>query len=204
MSGARDPMGRPILSPKIDLGQTYERDVRFIDDGQVTTWDGRPVYLRDLIKRRWGWPKKAAIAAASFLKSQDGTARLWVANPERTQQQQLLFAAIPSLLDWLCAGLANGSSKEAEDCYHEIVGVNVSFTHAISDDGLIRDVTGALARRLGCTPEDVREATSYNTGGPVVLMRVDTDRFGHEGDRDGCMGCSAVTGHFNGCPVGSR
>lgn len=199
MSGARDPMGRPILSPKIDLGQTYERDVRFIDDGQVTTWDGRPVYLRDLIKRRWGWPKKAAIAAAAFLKAQDGTARLWVANPERTQQQQLLFASIPSLLDRLCAGLANGSSKEAEDCDHEIIGVNVTFSRSIADDGFVRDVTAALARRLGCASDDVRAVTQYNTGSPVVSMRVDTAHFGNEGSTMGCSECNASSGHFSSC-----
>ena len=191
----------------MDIGQTFERDVRFVEDGQVTTWDGRPVYLRDLIKRRWGWPKKAAVHAAAVLKEQYRTlgtpVRLYVQQPERGQQQQALFTVAPELLDFLLSGLANGSSKEAEDCDHEIVGVNVSFVRGVDDDGLVRDITSALAKRFAISVDDVREVTAYNTSGPVVTLRVDTSCIAQEAGVEGCSRCLGVGMHFAGCERGA-
>jgi hypothetical protein len=186
------------------IGETYERHVRSIEDGTVRTWDGRPVYFYALIRRRWGWPKKAALAAAAFIKqmaeAQGRPVLLWVQNPERTQQQEILFAGIPDLRDMLCAGLANGSSKEAEDCDSLVVGVNVAFTRAVDDDGLVNGITHALAARFGCAPDNMREAVTYNTGSPLVTMRVDVDRFTAEPNTPGCVKCMSAEGHFPGCP----
>jgi len=93
------------------------------------------------------------------------------------QQQTLLFTTNPELLRLLCDGLAKGSSKEAEDCDHDMIGINIGFSRAISDDGLIRDITGAIANRLGCNPDEARASTVYNTGRPVVSMLVDVTPF---------------------------
>jgi hypothetical protein len=163
------------------IGETYAREVRFIEDGQVQTWDGRNVFFHSLIKRRWGWPKKAANAAAAVIvahaKSMGTVPRIWVQEPERSQQQSILFSALPDLVQMLCAGLAGGSSREAEDCDHQIVGINVELSRAIDDDGLVNGITGSLAARFGCAPSDVREATRYHTGSPVVSMKVDVSKF---------------------------
>jgi len=57
----------------MEIGETYRSDVKSIKDGDVLTWDGRPVHFRTLIKRRWGWPKRAASLAAEKLKEWAGS-----------------------------------------------------------------------------------------------------------------------------------
>lgn len=167
-----------------EIGQTWAAGVDCVREGSVTTWDGRTVAFKSLVQRRWGWPKKAAHAAARWLmeqaRSRGEPAVLWVNNPWRRQQQADVFAGVPGIVDDLCSGLARGGSKEAEDADHEIVGVEVRFDRSITDDGLVRDVTNVLANRLGTTAESLREHTTYDTGGPVVVMRVRTSAFENE------------------------
>jgi len=165
----------------MEIADTY-RDVRFIEDGMIEDRHGRRLNMLDLVKRRWGWPKKAATLAARWIfehavMSGSEPARIWVMQPERGQQQQLLFSSIPELLDALLAGLANGSSREALDCDNEIAGVHVNFTRAVTDDGFIRDVIEAIARRMNVTAHEVRAASTINTTTPVATLRVDVAAF---------------------------
>lgn len=165
----------------LEIADTYGNEVRCIQDGEARTWDDRPVHFRDVISRRWGWPKASATIAAAYIKAQakehGHPALIWLHDDERLAQQCALVAALPELLPALLLGLANRSSREALDADHELIGVNVSFRRAVTDDGMVNYVIGALARRFDCAPQDVREATNVNTSGPIAHLLVDTERF---------------------------
>lgn len=166
----------------MEIADTYSRSIKFVEDGTIHDRHGRVLNLRDIIKRRWGWPKKAANLAAEVIfqracMSGDEPARIWVAQPERWQQQQVVFAAVPDLLGALMSGLCNGSSREAHDCDHDIVGISLSFTRGITDDGMVRNVIDAVARRMDCTADEVRSSSAINSSAPVVSIRVDVAAF---------------------------
>lgn len=195
----------------MQIGETYAPHVVSVQEGDVRTYDGRIVCFRDLVKRRWGWPKKAAIAATDFmvlLSRETGLKPvLWVADPYRTQQQQMLFGNIPGLLDMLCAGLAIGSSKEAVDCDAPVRVLQVNFDVNVDDDGLVRDVTAVIAKRLGCSTQALRDVTKYNTTSTFVTLEVPASKFGHEGDSDStsCALCMGKSGsHYDGCKGAKR
>ena len=165
----------------MELGQTYAVGVDSVVDGSVVTWDGRVVNFKSLVQRRWGWPKKAAHAAAEWIKEQAKArgvpAVLWVTNPRRREQQDEVFRALPMLLVDLCSGLARGSSKEAEDADHEIREVHVVFDQLVSDDGMVREIVHVLANKFGATANDVRAVCRFDTGTPVVTLRVAASQF---------------------------
>jgi hypothetical protein len=170
------------VDDKLEIADTYgNADVPCIQDGQTVTWDGRPVHLRDVITRRWGWPKSSALMAAMHLKDQarehGHSAVVWIRDAERDAQQRELYAAIPDLLRTQNTGLANRSSREAYDADHELIGVNISFRRSVSDDGMVNFIIGALARRFACAPNDMRAATNVNTSGTVAHLLVDAERF---------------------------
>jgi hypothetical protein len=149
----------------MEIGETWATGVDCVRDGDVLTWDGRVVPFKVLVQRRWGWPKKAAHAAAKWIadKAPQGQKPiLWVNNPWRKHQQDEVFAALPELRDDLCSGLARGGSKEALDADLELDRVEIVFDSPISDDGFVREVVHALALRFGASADDVRAATYFN------------------------------------------
>lgn len=190
------------------LGETYQEGVVSLCEGEIVRFDGGVMCLRDLIKRRWGWPKKAAVAAADFLnllarESGSGSKPvLWVGDPYRQQQQQMLFECIPGLVEMLCVGLANGSSKESMHCETPVKSISIRFDRSIDDDGLIKEITSTIARRLGCSTIDLRSVTKYITTGSSITLDVPVSRFGHEGGEDdsSCNNCMGKNGsHFGDC-----
>jgi hypothetical protein len=155
-----------------------------VRDGEVFTWDGRRIGFRSLVQRRWGWPKKSAHAAADWIvENSPNPAILWLNNPHRSRQQEEVIAAIPELFIDLCSGLARGGSinvskrREFSSLSRMINGVMVSFDVPITDDGLVRGVINVLANRLGCSPEELRSETHYDTTGDLARIRVRTSAF---------------------------
>ena len=160
----------------------WERGLDCLQDGDVETHDGRPVHFRSLLKRRWGWPKKAAYRAADFLleeaKRADREAVLWLSKRKRDEQQRRLFAALPELLEDLTHGLSRGvAQREAFDASHEIDSILLAFDDPISDDGLSAEVLQAVASRLGTNVDELRGAVRFDTATPELRFLVESSRF---------------------------
>lgn len=165
----------------MEIAEMWARGVDVLEEGQVLSWDGRVVPFKNILKRRWGWPKKAAGMAADWIqheaKERGATPVLWVSNPWRADQQREVIAKVQGILEALFSGMARGASKESLDADAPIVGVEIDFDREITDDGLIRDITGAIANRFGASNDDVRKACTYRTTTPVVKMSVMSSRF---------------------------
>lgn len=161
--------------------EMWEDGVESISDGDVFTHDGRPVHFRSLVKRRWGWPKKAAYMAADHLlelaRSSGSPAVIWVSKKHRQRQQEELFEQIPDLLDALTHGLSRGAQREIFDAGHELRSITVRFRELLSDDGLSAGILHALAARLGTTVFDLRPAIHFNTGDRDLIFTVDAGGF---------------------------
>lgn len=160
--------------------EMWHPDVTVIADGDVVTEDGRPVNFRGLLKRRWGWPKKAAYMAADHLLEQArlrGTvAVLRVADRDREMQQDYLMKQIPGLDSALRTGLARGASREINDASHEITGIEIRLREPICDDGLTTAVLDAIGRRFGVSAAAAREHVHFDTETSEILMEVNVAR----------------------------
>lgn len=162
--------------------EMWERGVDRIEDGEVFTYDGRPVHFRALLKRRWGWPKKAAYRAADFIieaaEQQGRRPSIWVEKEQQTKQQLALLDAMPNLLEDLLHGLGRSSQREVFDASHELKSLMVSFADTISDDGFTNGVLHALAVRFGTTVVELREhSVRFNTTTDHVSFHVEPDRY---------------------------
>ena len=151
-------------------------------DGEVLNCHGRPVHLRALIQRRWGWPKKAAYAAADFLREESGRsgrpAMLWLDNPHRDEQQNRIINSLgPGVLADLFSGLARGGSRERHDAAQPIQSITIQFDNLVEDSGMIKGILGAIANRMGCNMEELREASHFSTRTSDVKILVSAGRF---------------------------
>jgi hypothetical protein len=166
----------------IDELALWADGIEEIEDGTVTNHEGRPVHFRSLVKRRWGWPKKAAYRAADYLleaaRENDSRAVLAVSKRRRDAQQKALFEELPGLLEDLLHGLSRGvAQREAIDASHVIRSLEVAFDYPISDDGFSADVLHAIANRLGCSVEELRGAIRFDTGTPDLVFDVRAEGF---------------------------
>lgn len=152
-----------------------------VREGEALRFDGRPLSMRTLIQRRWGWPKRAAIMVSAYLRAEEERTGqpcvLRLTNPQMAIQQAYMFREIPDLISALCSGLANGNTREEHDADRMVAAVMVLFDKPFTDDGLIRDITKVLANRLGCNPEEIRAVTKYDTSTPHVRMDVRSSDF---------------------------
>lgn len=138
--------------------------------GEVTAWDGRVLTCVQVLQRRWGWPRKAATAAADVLQYRDATPIIWVKGKRRTAQQRKILNDHPEILDHLIAGLARGSSKERWSD-KPLKGVVVSLDEPRDDDGFVTGVLDLLADTHGCSTHDVRERCEFDTTTDAVFVR---------------------------------
>lgn len=140
--------------------QLWREDVASVADGDVHTWDGRPVHFRALVQRRWGWPKQAAFKAADFLLAEAAhrseRAVLHLTWEGRTVQQDDLFQRIPDLRQMLCTGMAQRAHRDIYHASDVVESITVRFAQPVTDDGLTRMIIHALATRFGCTTEELR------------------------------------------------
>jgi hypothetical protein len=167
---------------KIDELALWRDGIEEIEDGTVETHEGRAVPFRSLVKRRWGWPKKAAYRAADYLleqaEAEGRPAVLAVSKRKRDEQQRALFRELPGLLEDLLHGLSRGvAQREAIDASHIIRSLEIAFDRPITDDGFSRDVLHALANRLGTSVEELRSAIRFDTGTPDLVFEVKAERF---------------------------
>lgn len=145
-----------------------------VEDGEVME-DGRPVRLRVILQRRWGWPRAAANAAAEILRARaaPGRAVVHLVGAERMQQQQELLRSHPDLVTGLCEGLARGKVHTDE---HEaglrIRRVEVALSHTVHNLGLVSNILALLEQRFGSQLNDV-VITPHGAGtNPAVAIAV--------------------------------
>jgi hypothetical protein len=158
-----------------------------VTDGDVLNCHDRPVHFRALIQRRWGWPKKAAYAAADFLLSESEKsgrpAMLWIDNPHRDEQQTRIIENLgPDVLRDLFSGLARGGSRERHDTSHAIQSLRINFDgDAVEDSGLIKGILAAISNRLGCNMDELRAASYFDTGDQNIRITIMTTEFSPNG-----------------------
>jgi len=148
------------------LEDTYDRRVAFIRDGTVHRRDGRPLRLRDLIKQRWGWPKRASDLAAEVIRRDagDDDAILYVSPREQLKQQRWAIDQCPDIADSLLLGLARGKVRELPRNHKTLVGVVVDFyDDEVNDEGLSSEILAACARHFGESYPVVADATDFDT-----------------------------------------
>lgn len=177
----------------LDVSELHERGVDFVREGQVVDRDGRPLRLRAVIQRRWGWPRAAADMAAERLRATTPSGEpvtLWLTNPRRAAQQRALLGSKDGEWDGatleavLMSGLARGSSREVYAAGRRLRGISLRFNGEIEDMGLSTEVLEALAQRLGVNLEILRrDLVHFSSRDGVVSMDVDVSEFGPETDR---------------------
>ena len=153
--------------------EIFDQSVSFIRDGDVVRSDGKTMRLRDIIKRRWGWPKSASSVAADYIRgSTKGVDPIvWVKGINREEQQMDVLLNAGGAMSKLLEGLARGSSKESGS--KPISGVSVVFDGPeIYDDGLVTDVVKSLACRLGMSMPDIRDITLFSRDEEGVVRLV--------------------------------
>lgn len=159
----------------------WDEDVERVTEGEVFTHDGRAVSLRGLIQRRWGWPKKAANLAAGYMlrraKASGQPAELWLRRLRRTAQALELISELPELLELILNGLAQDAQRESRDAERPLSEITIRLNAEIDDDGLSRGVLRAIAARLGCTMEELRDSTRFTTTQDGLVLDVQADRF---------------------------
>lgn len=138
--------------------------------GDVTDWTGRVLTATQVVQRRWGWPRKAATAAADVLQYRDAFPLVWVKGRRRFAQQQKVLEANPAILEHLFAGLSRGSSKERWSD-KPIRGVMLTLDEQRDDDGLVTGVLDLLADMHNCSTHDVRERCEFDTTTDAVFIR---------------------------------
>ena len=128
--------------------EMWEDGLDFIVEGQVFTFDDRPLHLRAMIQRRWGWPKKSAYAAADWLRDQaEGEpVVVWLRKNHRQRQQAEIMAALPDVLLDLLSGLSRGvAQREIFDAGREVDLITITLNGTITDEGVITEVMRGIA-----------------------------------------------------------
>lgn len=153
------------------IQSTYDQDgPDCVRVGEVTAWDGRVLTCVQVLQRRWGWPRKAASAAAEVLQYRDAFPIVWVKGKRRTAQQRKILNDHPEILDHMLAGLARGSSKERWSD-KAIKGVVLSLDVPRDDDGLVTGVLDLLADTHNCSTHGVRDRCEFDTTTEAVFIR---------------------------------
>lgn len=140
----------------------FDIDLQSVSHGEMRRADGRLLHLGDIIKRRWGWPKKAATIAGRMLHKAGEAVQL--NGKAREAQQNELFQRDPQLAIALLSGLARGSTREMHDVGRVLDHVQVKFDCDIYEDGLITRIIYALAERFGLNYEEMRGRIKFHTG----------------------------------------
>lgn len=157
--------------------ELWDEGVNSVREGDVVSFEGKPLSLRVIIQRRWGWPKSAADKVARHMKRNGNVNIIWLSHEKREKQQAQMFAEIPDLLTTLCTGLAMGASREVDDASRTVSDVHISFRLELLDEGLTTAILKAVANRLGCSLEELRSATTVRHDGDQLQVIIDAARF---------------------------
>lgn len=149
-----------------------------IPQGAVTRWDGRPLRVDAVIRRVWGWPKKAARVAAQIFR-RDPSMKIAIGTQSRLRQQKKMLADDHSLLDLLLLGLAGRAYREVENGDREFAVVTLEFTPAVVNEGLVSALVQTVGHELGWTEGEARRRCQVTVGGTdggeVARILVDLD-----------------------------
>lgn len=136
--------------------------------GEVFDSRGKPMDLRRLIQRRWGWPKKAANRSVEYIIALHGEEEgfrfpVWGA-PRRRLQKELL-SKIPGLLEDLMEGMANRAQRDVKTSGRPVSEVHIELVKdfgeglvlsASEDNGFLTHVMHAMGTWMGMTADEVR------------------------------------------------
>lgn len=140
----------------------FDDDIVSVAHGTITRRDGKAMHLTDVIKRRWGWPKKAARLAGQLLRRENKP--VYLRDEERRKQQQDLFQSNPEILVAWMDGAARGSTREANDSGRLLDRTEIRFDNEIYEEGLITQVIHTLASRFGVSFGEMRGRITFQTG----------------------------------------
>lgn len=146
--------------------ELWDDNVNEAVEGEVYTHDGRSVHPVALVQRRWGWPRKAARAVVQAMKRADpGPVRLRLQRGEMLEQQRTILARNPEILDDILWGLSTGRARRnIDDMTPELGELRIVLSEAVNDDGITQGVLETLSSRFACTLEELRSATTFQTG----------------------------------------
>ena len=163
-----------MFDDEIHEDDLYEDYLVSVAAGSVLRRDGRPLHLTDVIKRRWGWPKKAARLAGQHF-TREGL-EVFLHDAQRRQQQQQLLKDHPAILVALLDGSARGATREALDVGRLLDRLELRFSSDIYEQGLVSSVIRTLAGHFGLTFQEMRTRINFQTG-PLGerILHINTD-----------------------------
>lgn len=157
----------------------WDQEITEVVEGEIFTYDGRPVHPVAMVARRWGWPRKSARAAVVALREMFGEKpiRISTRRREMLEQQRRVFAFSPGVMDDILWGLSTGRARRnIDDMSPELGSLEVVLSEPVPDDGLSQGVLEVLACRFACTVDEMRAATTFKTGVQAHFY-VDIGRF---------------------------
>lgn len=150
--------------------------VESVKEGDVVDGDGKPLRLRTLIARRWGWPKSASAIAADDLELQSHlTGRPWELRFDdagRDEQQRKLFDRVEGLQPALLEGLAGRTTRERWSG-RKVSSISVQLSTPVVEAGLVSRILSVIGDHVGCkTRDEVRDRALINVDDDVVVIGV--------------------------------
>lgn len=144
-------------------------DVTVVKEGDVVVdGAGRPLRLRTLIARCWGWPKSAAKTAAVQMELENEDWTLHLVGLDREMQQQGLLARCTGLASKLLEGLAGRSSRESRSD-GRFDRLMIDLSEPVSDHGLISRILGDVGDHIGETSKDLlRDRCTFRKDGGTI------------------------------------
>ncbi len=157
----------------------WDPNVDFVTEGQVVGANGKPLRLRTIIARRWGWTKSASYIAADRIELDEHLKgepwKLYVGDESRKRQQADLFERCDGLLEALCGGLAGRTSREVRSG-HPISVMTIRFSDPVVDGGLVARSLDLVASHIGVSSqEEIRERSSVIVTDGLVAVHVEVD-----------------------------
>lgn len=151
-----------------------------ITEGQIVQSSGRPIALRYLVGRFWGWPKSAAVLAASVLRREaDGApVELHLAGTEAESQQAAVIRSNQEIIPALLRGLRIGASTESRVNAEIVDSIHIAFVRpgdsgGVTDDGLTRGLLKTIANRFNVSVDALRQKTVFGQETTEILISVD-------------------------------
>jgi len=146
----------------LDEDDLFNVDLISVGHGTIARRDGSPLHLTDVIKRRWGWPKKAARLAGQHYRREGQD--VFLRDPERRSQQLELVKHRPDILIAWMDGAARGSSRESHDAGRSLERIELRFHEPIWEEGLITGIVKTIGDRFGVSFQEIQSRITFQMG----------------------------------------